>query len=215
MKWKTTSGKMDSMSEGNEKTDRSEGLRQRKRRQTRQRIAEIALRLFLEKGYDETTLDEIAAAADVSRRTIFHYFDGKDAILLAWQSGAEDIFRTALADAPADCAPIDAVRDALLTMVGQYETRQAIALDRLFRSTEALRARKQADYKRQEDALFSVLEQKWPAPGNRLRLRVVAMMGIGAMRIAAETWSAEQGARPLGAYVQETFAALSGDAPEE
>ncbi|MCS0500899.1 TetR/AcrR family transcriptional regulator [Ancylobacter mangrovi] len=197
------------------RADRPEGLRERKRRLTRQRIAEVALRLFLEKGYDETTLNEIAFAADISRRTVFHYFDSKDAILLAWQSGAEGIFHTALADASPDSAPIDVVRDALLTMVSRYETGEAIAIDRLLRSTEALRARKQADYKRQEEALFAALVQKWPAPENRVRLRVVAMMGIGAMRIAAEAWSAEQGARSLDAHLQEAFAALTDRAPQE
>jgi AcrR family transcriptional regulator len=197
------------VSESQTTADRPEGLRERKRRQTRQRIAEAALRLFLEKGFDETTLDEIAIAADISRRTVFHYFDSKDAILLAWQSGTEEIFRASLANASSDRAPIDVVRDALLTMVSRYETREAIAIDRLLRSTEALRARKQANYKRQEEALFAALAQKWPAPDKRVLLRVVAMMGIGAMRIAAEAWSVEQGARPLETYLREAFAALA------
>ncbi|MCK0208050.1 TetR/AcrR family transcriptional regulator [Starkeya koreensis] len=194
-------------------TNRPEGLRERKRRQTRQRIAEAALRLFLEKGFDETTLDEIAVAADISRRTVFHYFESKDAILLAWQSGTEEIFRASLAVAPSDRAPIDVVRDALLTMVSKFENREAVAIDRLLRSTEALRARKQASYGRQEEELFAALAQKWPAPEKRVRLRVVAMMGIGAMRIAAEAWSAEQGARPLETYVREAFAALAERTP--
>jgi AcrR family transcriptional regulator len=203
------------MVDGRKKADPPEGLRERKRRQTRQRIAEAALRLFLKQGYETTTLDDIAAAADISRRTVFHYFDSKDAILLAWQSGAEDIFRAAFADAPPDRPPIDAVRDALLTMISRYETQEAIAIDRLMRSTEALRARKQADYKRQEDRLFASLTEKWPAPEQRVRLRMVAMMGIGAMRIAAETWSAEQGVRPLGVYLEDTFAALADPARAE
>lgn len=200
------------MDDGRKRASSPGGLRERKRRQTLQRIANAALRLFLKKGYDATTLDEIAEAADISRRTVFHYFDSKDAILLAWQSGAEDIYRAALADAPLDRTPIEAVRDALLTMVSRYETQEAIAIDRLMRSTEALRARKQADYKRQEEALFAVLSEKWPAPEERVRLRVVAMMGLGAMRIAAEAWSAEQGIRPLETYLEEAFAALSDHA---
>ena len=202
-----------SMSKGRATADQPEGLRERKRRQTRRRIAEAALRLFLEKGFDETTLDEIATAADISRRTVFHYFDSKDAILLAWQSGAEELFRRALADASSDRSSIDVVRDALLTMVSKYETREAIAIDRLLRSTEALRARKQADYKRQEEALFTALAEKWPAPEKRVRLRIVAMMGIGAMRIAAEVWSAEQGTRPLELYLREAFTALDERTP--
>ena len=64
-----------------------EGLRERKRRQTLQRIAEVGLSLFLRKGYEATTLDEIAAAAGISRRTFFYYFKSKDEVLLAYLGG--------------------------------------------------------------------------------------------------------------------------------
>ncbi len=58
------------------------GLRERKKQQTREKIARVALELFAERGYDETTLAEIAEAAEVAPRTIFAYFDSKDDILL-------------------------------------------------------------------------------------------------------------------------------------
>ena len=74
----------------------SEGLRERKRRETRQRLAETGLKLFLEQGYEETTLDAIAEAAGVSRRTVFHYFDQKEDILLAWKSGFGQAMRDAI-----------------------------------------------------------------------------------------------------------------------
>jgi AcrR family transcriptional regulator len=53
------------------------GLRARKRRETRQRIAETGLKLFVRKGYDATTLEAIAAAAGISARTFFYYFKTK------------------------------------------------------------------------------------------------------------------------------------------
>ena len=76
--------------------EKPEGLRERKRRETRRRLTETGLRLFLERGYEATTLDAIAEAADVSRRTIFHYFNQKDDILLAWQSGIGEAIRAAI-----------------------------------------------------------------------------------------------------------------------
>lgn len=79
-------------------------------------------------------------------------------------------------------------------------------------STEALRARKQAGYASREDALFAALREKWPAQERAPELRVIAMMGIGAMRLAAEQWSAEKGELPLRAYLDETFRHLLGQA---
>src|ERR1700732_3531567 len=61
------------------------GLRARKRRETRQRIAKTGLKLFVRKGYDATTLEAIAAAAGISARTFFYYFKTKDEVLQFWQ----------------------------------------------------------------------------------------------------------------------------------
>src|SRR5581483_8318549 len=58
------------------------GLRERKKQQTRERIARVALHLFAERGYDQTTLADIAEAAEVAPRTIFAYFENKEDILL-------------------------------------------------------------------------------------------------------------------------------------
>jgi AcrR family transcriptional regulator len=191
-----------------DRTASTEGLRERKRRQTRERIVEAALRLFLADGFDATTLDAIADAADISRRTFFHYFDSKDAIVEALESDTEDAFRAALASAKPDTAPLDAVHASLVKMISRYASDEAIALDRLMRSTEALRARKQANYTRQEQALFVALTEKWPDPKRRPALRLVAMMGIGTMRIAAEQWSEENGVKPLEHYVNKAFKRL-------
>jgi hypothetical protein len=79
------------------------------------------------------------------------------------------------------------------------------------RSTEALCARKQANYERQERALFAALCEKWPEPARAPGLRLVAMVGIGALRLAAEAWSAGQGSRPLQAFLDEAFAQVRAE----
>jgi len=189
----------------------SEGLRERKRRETLQRIAETGLKLFLANGYDATTLDDIAEAAGISRRTFFYYFKSKEDILLAWQSGVSDAIRTALLAESPDQAPLDAVRNALLKLASRQQPDDAIVVDRLLRSTETLRASKQAKYVQQEEALFEALCEVWPQPKRRNALRLVAMVSIGALRLALEAWSQDDGKRPLAKYLQDAFANLKAE----
>jgi AcrR family transcriptional regulator len=60
----------------------SEGLRERKKRQTRQHISDVATGLFLERGFDEVTIAEVAEAADVSVNTVYNYFPAKEDLFL-------------------------------------------------------------------------------------------------------------------------------------
>jgi len=76
------------------------------------------------------------------------------------------------------------------------------------RANEALRARSQAKYVQQEQVVFEALCEMWPQPKRRQALRLVAMMSIGAMRIAIDTWSQEGGKRPMAAYLRQAFASL-------
>lgn len=95
---------------------RSPGLRERKKQQTREKIERVALELFARRGYDETTLAEIAEAADVSPRTIFSYFDGKDDILFCDEPSYVEMLRDALEQRPAGATTVDALRDFIASM---------------------------------------------------------------------------------------------------
>jgi AcrR family transcriptional regulator len=187
---------------------KSEGLRERKRRETLHRIAEAGLRLFIADGYEATTLDAIAAAAGISRRTFFYYFKSKEEILLAWQSGTGEILRAALLEEPPDQTPFDAVRNAMLRVSARYASDEIVVIDQLMRSTETLRARKQASYLQQEQALFAALCERWPQPEHRSSLRLVAMAAIGALRLAFEAWGEDGGKLPLTNYLRDAFTCL-------
>jgi AcrR family transcriptional regulator len=92
------------------------GLRERKKQQTRETIARVALELFAERGYDHTTLAEIADAADVSTRTIFAYFQSKEDILFCDEPAFFEKLKQTLEQRPPSATTIDALRDFLADM---------------------------------------------------------------------------------------------------
>lgn len=188
-----------------------EGLRERKRRQTLQRITDAGLSLFIEKGYEATTLDEIAARAGISRRTFFYYFKSKDEILLSAQAGMGEMIVVALRNAPRDKRPLEAVRDAVIEVCAPFPTDEIVALDRLMRASPAVQARKQASYVEHEQTLFAALRELWPAPEREMGQRLLAMLAIGAMRLAFDTLSREGGARPIVELLREAFDALQAE----
>ncbi|WP_127089992.1 TetR/AcrR family transcriptional regulator [Aquabacter cavernae] len=188
-----------------------EGLRARKRRETLQRITDAGIGLFIEKGYEATTLDAIAEAAGISRRTFFYYFKSKDEILLSLQSGVGDMLVNALRDVPHEKRPLDAIREAILNVCALIPPDDMIAIDRLMRSSPAVQARKQASYVEQERALFAALRERWPEPGRETGLRLVAMLAIGAMRLASETFHRDGGKRSFVELLHEAFDALAAE----
>lgn len=186
----------------------SDGLRERKRRDTFARIAQTGLELFVAKGYEVTTLDDIATAAGISRRTFFHYFKSKDEILLAWQTGLADSIRASILEAAADQQPLDALCGALLKLAEPHDTDTTIVIARLLRSNDQLRAVNQAKFLRMEQAAFEALCHRWPQPVRRERLRMVAMVGLGAFRIAIDEWTAAGGTEPFTKRIKKAFADL-------
>lgn len=188
-----------------------QGLRERKRRETLQRITDAGIRLFIEKGYEVTTLGEVAAAAGISRRTFFYYFKSKDEILLSLQSSVGDMLVDALRDTPQNRRPLEAIRDAAVKVCALIPADDMIAIDRLMRSSEAVQARKQASYVKQEQALFAALRERWPAPERETGLRLVAMLAIGAMRLSSDAFNREGGNRPIVDVLHETFDAMEAE----
>jgi AcrR family transcriptional regulator len=84
--------------------------RSRKRLATRQGISNIATHLFIERGFDQVTVDEIAEAADVGRMTVFNHFPRKEDMFFDLDEAGREILRAALAKRDAKVAPIEAYR---------------------------------------------------------------------------------------------------------
>ena len=119
------------------------GLRERKKQQTREKIAEVALRLFAERGYDHTTLAEIAEAADVSPRTIFAYYESKEDILFCDEPALFEQLEQTLRQRPPGATTVDALRDFLSSLgppdEGTRLRKQLIAANEHLRLSERAR----------------------------------------------------------------------------
>jgi TetR/AcrR family transcriptional regulator, regulator of mycofactocin system len=90
------------------------GRRERRKQETRSALETAALRLFAERGYEQTTVEDIAEAADVAVRTFFRYFSSKQHVLFGDVAHTiVDRLRAALADRPAGQSPVEAVRAAM------------------------------------------------------------------------------------------------------
>lgn len=85
-------------------------LRSRKRLATRESISNAATRLFLERGFDKVTVDEIAAAADVGRMTVFNHFPRKEDMFFDRDEEAREALRQALRERDPQVAPVEALR---------------------------------------------------------------------------------------------------------
>ncbi|QUT05084.1 TetR family transcriptional regulator [Sphingobium phenoxybenzoativorans] len=188
-----------------------EGLRARKQRETRQRITDAGICLFLEKGYDETTIDDVAASAGISRRTFFHYFKSKDDILLSLQSGMGDKIADAVRRAHIDKRPLEAVREAVLEVCGTVPPEDMKAIDRLMRSSETIQARKQASYVEHESTLFAALIERWPDPERQSALRLVAMLAIGVIRLSTDAFSQEGTQQTMIDLMRNAFDAIQSE----
>ncbi len=180
------------------------GLRERKRRETLQRITDAGLRLFASKGYEATTLDAIAVEAGISRRTFFHYFKSKDDILLSVQQGMGQQLVASLAQRVPGESPLQALRGAALRAIEAIPLDELVVIDRLMMSSETVQASKQASYARDETVLFEGLKVHWPEE-DEMTLRILAMFTIGMGRIALGAWRSDGGNRPLADYAAAAF----------
>ena len=181
------------------------GLRELKKRETKKRITEKGIALFLRQGIDQTTLDEIAAAAGISRRTFFYYFKSKDEILLSMLSGIGEMLTDAVRRAADRSNPMTAAKEAVLSVCSTIPSSEMIELDRLMRTSPNVQARKQAFYVQQEDEMYAALRELWPAPERSIALRTTAMLSVGAIRLAGDIFHQEKGSKRIAEILNEIF----------
>jgi AcrR family transcriptional regulator len=189
------------------------GLRERRKRLTAAELEAAALRLFSERGFDSVTVDDIAAAADVSRRTFFRYFASKEDVLLADHFVQLARLREAMAARPPDEPILTALRNAILSMTGDFEDRKEMVIlrGRIMRNTPSLQARSLVHQRAWEDAMQEMVAQRLAVdPNVDLRPGVVAATALAAMRVAFTNWLVAGAVGDLIAMTAEALDLLGG-----
>lgn len=174
-------------------------------------------RLFAEQGFDRTSVDEIAAAAGVSRRTFFHYFGSKEDVVLSRHDDFERALLDAIRTSPPEAPLLEVAEHAVIAALGLFDADEARLLERLKRDTPALRARDHGKYERLERAIAGALAERSGASPGDLRTRLDAMLVAGMLRVGGAEWaSALVAGVPIEAYVRQVVRSLGrelGTAP--
>lgn len=185
------------------------GVREQKKRETYERIAEVGLSMFMDRGFESTTIDEIARASGISRRTFFYYFKSKEDVLLAHSgSGFSKSLYAAVLEESADQKPMTAIENCLTKLATRYESPKSIAFDSLLRSTDSLRAKKELLFIELERDLCQAMGEVWTGRSQQSPNHLVAATAIGVLRFSLEEWRNGGGKEKLAFYLRNNFKLL-------
>jgi AcrR family transcriptional regulator len=191
-------------------------FRERTRRLALTELTTVAQDLFLAHGYENTTVDQIAAAAGMSKRTFFRYFASKDDLVI----GKYDLFGDRMADAldarPADEPVWESLRrvfDITLDYVEDEHVRaRNDAMERIVRSSSQLNARYLQKMQRVQELLISRVAARLRADSaNSDDPRAAAVVGaaFACMQAARTAWLGSDQQRPFSSYVDDVMSAFT------
>ncbi|WP_116024277.1 TetR family transcriptional regulator [Thermomonospora umbrina] len=193
------------------------GRRERKKQRTREALIDAAFALFAEKGFEATTVEEIADAVDVSSRTFFRYFASKEDVALTFQAEQHDAVFAALAERPADEPVITALRRAAVSMARACElgelgfdpSRFQCLMD-LIRDSPAILAGSLEHAQKKQIALTGALAERMGVdPADDLRPHIAASTAIAAFQAATDVMRCGRlGYRALSEAVDAAFALI-------
>jgi AcrR family transcriptional regulator len=178
------------------------GLRERKRARTFSEIQREALRLFVAQGYEQTTIEQIAEAAEVSPSTIFRYFPTKEDLVLTDEYDA--LILTSLAAGPRGEPGVTAMRRALrqtLADVVEQDPSMFLMRGRLMLGVPALRARLWGFLQENETVLCQIFAAQSGRDPEDFELRVAAGAIIGGIMAALTEWVQSDGQADMGALL--------------
>ncbi len=173
----------------------------------RERLEQAAMDLYVERGFDETTVAEIATRAGLTERTFFRYFADKREVLFSGAATLQELFTSSVANTPDGAAPIDAVTAALDAVSPLFEERRSFARRRqaLIAAHAELREReliKLASLAAAIAAALHVRGVREPAAS------LAAETGITVFKIAFQHWVDDREQRALTHHIRDSLEAL-------
>ncbi|PPS84181.1 TetR/AcrR family transcriptional regulator [Streptomyces sp. MH60] len=167
-------------------TVQQSGRRERKKAATRQKIADTALRLFLERGYDAVGIRDVAAEADVAVTTLFSHFASKEALVFEQDEDFEHRLTRAVTDRAPDEPLIPALRREVLALVRHCTADSAAPIWRMIDASPALRKYDESVRLRHAEALARVIAADPTLTRSETAARTLARFVIDAYSLSRE-----------------------------
>jgi AcrR family transcriptional regulator len=186
------------------------GLRERKKARTREAIIDAALDLFGRKGFEATTIEDIAAAADVSPRTFFRYFDSKVDLVMAHNEAHGDKIGPLIAARPATEGPLEALRQVLQQMLLERLAEPSVVREfQVMMSSPTLRKMAREHFYEEEAELISAFAARLGTGDDDLTANVMASAAAATIWTVVERWLAGgKEVERLPSMIDEAFALL-------
>ncbi|UDY34191.1 TetR family transcriptional regulator [Dermatobacter hominis] len=168
-------------------------MRERNKEQKRERLQHAAFELFAARGFDNVTVDEVAEHAEVSKSTLFRYFETKEDLLLADSRAHRDALLAAVAARPVDEPVLLSLREALQSLARDYQAdrRRAVVRSQIMSGSPALAARSVERQIAWEDGLAAaILPRLADRDDPETRAAVLAGAAMAAVRVATRRWLA-------------------------
>jgi AcrR family transcriptional regulator len=184
------------------------GLRERKKLRARQQLIDAAFRLFTKRGFDATTVADVAAAVEMSPRTFHRYFESKEDVVLEWFDRGGDALVEGLKERPAGEDPFASLRHVIIELVSSLEGEREhlLACERLNQSTATVRARKHEMMAAWAHRLAAVIVQREKTGGlPKARALLLSSVAMAILQSVQETWTASGGKGSLAKHVEEAF----------
>ncbi|AHH16665.1 putative transcriptional regulator, TetR family [Nocardia nova SH22a] len=191
------------------------GLRERKKQQTREALHRAAMRLYAERGSDSVTVNDICAAADVSPRTFFNYFESKDGAVLDWyEEQAGGSLADRIAARPAEEEPLPAIYEAIKSGVRRLqESATWREYQQLMRQNPRLLPDSIADSRRSQALMCEGVARRTGHPVDDLYPRALAAAAHAITRVALAQWDPADPESDLPGILDTSFGMLASGFP--